>query len=384
MFYNFTVSFDTLFIYLFIFVYCILEYIYPPSSLIVPIVLLTLFFRKLKKISALSTLIFLFIIIYTLFKLYLLESLNLELIMYNLRFIIYILIFYFLYNYNVCDKHKIIIAQSLIFVILIVGLFQLLLSHIGILPLQEIAPTGISSSANITSSISLICYIAIYKITRKLNILNYSSFIVILIIYKSFALFLCLFLFILYINRINFKSISTILVFLFPIIIYFTQTRVIPLIEKLQSFDFTLLYYSDGVGLGSGIWRLWAWLGYFNIFDGFYDHIFGFGISSSSKFSPLFIGTSIIQDSHNSFLNLYIEHGLFMFLFITIIFLNNRNNYFFIFLICFNIFFGNALNSELFVLVFCLLSWNNRYHFLRGNSFENCAKIYCRRQFLCH
>jgi len=110
----------------------------------------------------------------------------------------------------------------------------------------------------------------------------------------------------------NFFSIKSIgLVIVLSLVGLFFFERFLGQLEIVLSQDWSQILENKARGMGSGVWRLWAWTEYIEIWTiDWSSFLFGTGLQSTNKMSPDFVGSIVGQDPHNSYLSLFIEHGL--------------------------------------------------------------------------
>lgn len=138
-------------------------------------------------------------------------------------------------------------------------------------------------------------------------------------------------------------------------------------LQLIQSQDWNLILDNKARGMGSGVWRLWAWFEYFQIWTmDWISFLFGTGFQSTNKMSPDFIGAVVGQDPHNSYLSIFVEHGLifgillFVWLFRGFNFSNGTERAIFVFVLFASI-GTNIIVSVPFMLLLAYYKGNREY-----------------------
>jgi hypothetical protein len=192
-------------------------------------------------------------------------------------------------------------------ILLFVGAAQYALDLLGFVKLREIAPKGTTSSANVTAVV-LLNLILLLSSENKVKSLIDKITIMLFLVYKSAATIPAVFVAVFAI-RSRFTVVA--LVGIGVLSTNFLMQRI-----KLDLFaDFKIvtvldvLGNSNGVGLGSLFWRVWAWLSYIKD-PTIFELLLGYSLGATSKVSPMFQFEMVGQDPHNSIIIIIYEFGL--------------------------------------------------------------------------
>jgi hypothetical protein len=97
-----------------------------------------------------------------------------------------------------------------------------------------------------------------------------------------------------------------------PLILLGFYSTFSDIVEKLNTYSLRFVLNSNGIGLGSLLWRIWAWNNYIVLsFQDIFSFLFGHGLGVTNKNNMNFIGHIVGQDPHNSYVSILLEFGLF-------------------------------------------------------------------------
>lgn len=191
--------------------------------------------------------------------------------------------------------------------LLTVGLIQHFSDKFGYWRMREIAPKGTLSSANITAAV-LLNFVIILKIRKKLETILGKLTMMTFVVYKSAATIPAVLLSVFAVrSKFFFPLLGVIGAVSLTFVVNRVKTDLFPNLKI--STIINVLEQSEGVGLGSFFWRVWAWYNYIKD-PSLLEWIAGYSLGATSKVSPLFQFTYVGQDPHNSLLILFFEYGL--------------------------------------------------------------------------